>query len=98
MPAPGIYSSVMFYALGLFAYRRRYLVIAVWALVLLASLPLLPRLESVLQGGGFTNGASESDRALALMQSDLHYYPSAVDVIFSDPRLRVSDPAFHADM
>ncbi len=98
MPAPGIYSSVMFYALGLFAYRRRYLVIAVWALVLLASLPFLPRLESVLQGGGFTNGASESDRALALMQSDLHYYPSAVDIIFSDPRLRVTDPAFRADM
>lgn len=88
----------MFYALGLFAYRRRYLIIAAWIVVLLASAPFLPRLQGVLSGGGFTNGASESDRALALLQTDLHYYPSAVVLIFSDPRLRARDPAFRAAM
>ncbi len=88
----------MFYSLGRFAYRRRYAVIAVWLVVVLASLPLLPRLEGVLKGGGFTNGTTESDRALALLQNELHYYPSAVTIIFSDPRLRVETPAFRRAM
>ena len=74
--SPAIYTaSGMFHSLGLFAYRRRYLVIAAWIVVLCASLPLLPRLHSVLHGGGFANGTSEADRALALLQSDLRYYP-----------------------
>jgi RND superfamily putative drug exporter len=88
----------MFHSLGLFAFRRRYLVIAAWIVVLCASVPLLPRLHSVLHGGGFANGTSEADRALALLQSDLRYYPSAVTIIFSDKRLHVGEPAFKSDM
>src|SRR5918911_154765 len=88
----------MFHSLGLFAYRRRYLVIAAWIVVLCASVPLLCNLHSVLHGGGFANGTSESDRALALLQSDLRYYPSAVTIIFSDKRLHVGEPAFKSDM
>lgn len=88
----------MFYRLGLFTYRRRFAVIGVWLVLLLASLPLLPHLEEVLQGGGFANGVTESDRALTLLQDDLHYYPSAVTIIFSNPTLHVGDAAFRADM
>ena len=88
----------MFYALGRFAYRRRYPIIAAWLLIILAALPLLPHLESVLRGGGFANGTTESDRALALLQNDLGYYPSSVTIIFSDRRLRVGDTVFRADM
>ncbi len=88
----------MFYRLGLFTYRRRFAVIGVWFVLLLASLPLLPHLEEVLQGGGFANGVTESDRALTLLQNDLHSYPSAVTIIFSNPRLHVGDAAFKADM
>src|SRR3989440_8756163 len=97
--APAIYtSSGMFHSLGLFAYRRRYLVIAAWTVVLCVSVPLLPRLHSVLHGGGFANGTSEADRSLALLQNDLRYYPSAVTIIFSDKRLHVGEPAFTSDM
>src|SRR5918912_3083470 len=97
--SPAIYTAIgMFHSLGLFAYRRRYLVIAAWMAVLLASLPLLPRLHSVLHGGGFASGTSEADRSLALLQSDLRYYPSAVTIIFSDKRLHVGEPAFKNDI
>src|SRR3989440_5129716 len=91
-------SSGMFHSLGLFAYRRRYLVIAAWMVVLLASVPLLPRLHGVLHGGGFANGTSEADRSLALLQNDLRYYPSAVTIIFAAKRLHVGEPAFTSDM
>jgi len=88
----------MFYRLGLFSFRRRRLVIGVWALAVLLSLPFLPFLEGSLSGGGFANGTTDADRALTLLQTDLHYYPSAVTIIFSDPTLHVTDPAFRADM
>jgi len=88
----------MFYRLGHWTYRRRYLVIAAWIIVLLVAAPFLPRVQSVLSGGGFANGTTDSDRALSLLQSDLHYYPSAVTIIFSDPTLRVDAPAFRQDM
>ena len=88
----------MFYHLGHWAYRRRRLVIVAWAIVLLVALPFLPRLQSVLGGGGFANGTTDADRALALLQSDLHYYPSSITIIFSDPQSRVDDPAFRRDM
>ena len=97
VPRP-LYFSGMFHSLGLFAYRRRYLVIAAWTVVLCVSVPLLPRLHSVLHGGGFANGTSEADRALALLQGDLRYYPSAVTIIFSDKRLHVGEPAFNNDI
>ncbi len=93
-----LYLGEMFYSLGLFAFRRRYVIIAAWIVVVLASLPLLPQLEGVLQGGGFANGTTDSDRVLALLQNDLHYYPSSVDVIFSDPRRRIDDPSFQRDV
>jgi len=88
----------MFYHLGHWAYRRRRLVIVAWVIALLVALPFLPRLQSVLGGGGFANGTTDADRALALLQSDLRYYPSSVSIIFSDPRLRVDDPLFRRDM
>src|SRR3989440_1708032 len=91
-------SSGMFHSLGLFAYRRRYLVIASWMVVLLAIVPLLPRLHGVLHGGGFANGASEADRSLALLQNDLRYYPSAVTIIFADKLIHRGEPAFTSDM
>lgn len=88
----------MFHTLGRFAYRRRIAIIAVWVALLLGSLPLLPRLHGALAGGGFQNGVTEADVALSYLQRDLHYYPTSVVIIFSHPRLQVSDPLFRSDM
>jgi len=88
----------MFYRLGHWTYRRRYLVIAIWLIMLVVAVPFLPGLQSVLSGGGFANGTTDADRALTLLQRDLRYYPSSVTVIFSDPQLRVDDPAFRRDV
>ena len=45
----------MFGNLGRFAFRWRWAIVSFWAVALLASLPVLPRVEDVLQVGGFSS-------------------------------------------
>jgi RND superfamily putative drug exporter len=85
---------VVFERLGRQMYRRRRLVLGIWALILLGSLPVAPRLPGVLKAGGFANGTSESDRAVALLQDDLHWYASTLTIIYTSSRLTVRDAAF----
>src|SRR5579885_840200 len=84
----------MFYRLGHVAYRRRYAIIVAWLLLVALSIPGLAQLQGALSGGGFQNGVTEADRALARMQSDLHYFPTSVTIIFSHPTWTVADPRF----
>ena len=66
-----------FDALGRFAVRRRWWIVAAWAVVLLAALPFAPRAPAALSAGGFILDDLESARAKQLLQDELGVEPSA---------------------
>ena len=77
-------------------YRHRKLVIGLWALLVLLSLPLAPRVAGILQVGGFSNDQAESAQALATLQRDLDFKATALSIIFSSEEWTVDDPRFAA--
>src|SRR5690348_10010883 len=80
------YGGDVFERLAHAVYRRRWTVIAIWAVLLLISIPFVPRVSSVLKGGGFDNGTSESDRATNALVDDLGFYRTSLTIIFSSDR------------
>ena len=82
--------------LGRFVARRAWLVVGAWALVLLAAIPLAPRVPGVLSAGGFILDDLESARAKALLGTELGLPPSALVIVFSSPTLEAGTPAFEA--
>jgi RND superfamily putative drug exporter len=86
----------MFYRFGLLAVRWRYWIIAIWAFVVLASLPFAPRVAQVLAPGGFSSPDMESQRAADALQAGLKTSFTTVDIIFTSETLSVDDPRFVA--
>lgn len=89
-----MYAADPFYRLGLWTARRRWFVIAVWVVLLLAALPALPNAAHVLSPGGFSTSDLEAQRASNLIQSALGENPSALLVIFEHPTLETTDAAY----
>ena len=94
--APSDLRSDPFYAFGRLIYRRRWLVLGVWAVALALAVPLVPRITRSLQPGGFSSATIEAFRAGAAIQRALGENPATLLVIYSSPTLRTSDPAYHA--
>ncbi|HET7093646.1 MAG TPA: MMPL family transporter, partial [Thermomicrobiales bacterium] len=88
----------MFAWIGRQAYRRRWLVVAAWALLILAALPVLPSVEQPLKVGGFSSPDTEAAHAAAALQRDLGFSPSTMLVLFQSDRLRATDAAFQAQV
>src|SRR5215212_1379321 len=87
----------LFYRIGLFCARRRWLVIGAWAVLLLAALPLAPQLPGALRSGGFTLDDLEASRARILLQDKLGSPPSAMVIVFeSETDARAGDLPFEA--
>jgi RND superfamily putative drug exporter len=87
----------VFHRLGRLAARRPRLIVAVWALALLAALPFAPQAGSVLRAGGFSSDELEAARARHSLESELGLPPSAlVIVVRSETESRAGDPAFEA--
>jgi len=85
----------MFYRIGRFAYTNRRLVIAAWLLCCIVSAPLILRLPSVLEVGGFSNPDIESARARALLEEELPSFSASVLVIiFESDTLNATQPEF----
>src|SRR5690349_4450024 len=85
-----------FAALGRFAVRRRWPIVIVWAVVVLAAIPLAPQVVGALRAGGFILDDLESARAKALLQTELDTPPSAVVVVFHSDTATAGSPAFEA--
>ena len=66
-------------------YRRRYVVVVVWAVFILASLPLAPRLPGILKPGGFSNADLESQQAEVLLEQKLGLLGNNLVVIYRSP-------------
>ena len=75
----------MLLGLGCALYRWRFLVLALWAVALLAALPLAPRVFRSLAAGGFTSPDLEAARAGQLLIDRFGASPSSVFLVYRDP-------------
>ncbi len=80
--------------LGRFIARRARWVVAAWALLVLAALPLAPQVPGRLSAGGFILDDLESARAKALLGRELGAPPSALVIVFDSPTIEAGTPAF----
>ncbi|GCF07890.1 MMPL family transporter [Dictyobacter arantiisoli] len=88
----------MFYRLGKFATRHRWLIIGMWVLAAVLALPFAPRAGQVLQSGGFESPDSESQRAIDLLTQKLHVSDNIVQILFTSKRYSVVDPQFSQEV
>jgi RND superfamily putative drug exporter len=87
----------VFERLGRFTYRRRWWVLAAWALLVLLAIPFAPRAPGVLSPGGFSLADLESSRAESLLVRELGAPPPALVLVYqSTGSARAGDPAFEA--
>jgi putative drug exporter of the RND superfamily len=83
-----------FARLGRWVVRRRWWIVAAWAVALLVAVPLAPRVVGALRAGGFILDDLESARAKALLQTELNTPPSAVVVVLHSDTALAGTPAF----
>ncbi len=88
----------MFAALGRFSYRRRRLIVVLWALAFAAGLVASLDVASQLKGGGFTNPESPSQRGQRQMQERLGFGPSSLTIVFTSDVTPARSPAFRVQM
>ena len=84
----------MFYHLGKFATRYRWLIVGLWMVAIAIGLPFAPQASSVLHSGGFTSPDVESQRAVDLLSKKLHLNLTVVQVIFTGQRYNAYSPQF----
>ncbi|MBT4125920.1 MAG: MMPL family transporter [Chloroflexi bacterium] len=84
----------MLTALGALVVRRKYIVLATWAVVILAALPFFPRADEFLKPGGFSNESFPSVKARQVLQERLELTTLTVDFVFSHPDWSPFDPRF----
>ncbi|MEJ7653242.1 MAG: MMPL family transporter [Chloroflexia bacterium] len=88
----------MFEAVGRFAYRRKWWVIAVWLTLALAGLPAVVQVADVLKVGGFSNDKLEASQARAVLERELGFPPVALVVNFHSDTLTADSPEFIAQV
>ena len=84
----------MFAWLGRTAFRWRWLVVGCWAALLLAALPVLPRVQESLKVGGFSASGTEADVASDALEHELGFAPSTMLVVFRSDRYPADSPEF----
>jgi RND superfamily putative drug exporter len=86
----------MLLGFGCAMYRHRRLVLAVWGLVLLLALPIVPGVIRSLTAGGFTSPDLEAFRAAQLLSDRFGSNPSSLFLVYDDPSgsLLATDPGF----
>ena len=77
----------LFERLGVFAARRRWWIVAAWAVLLLIAIPLAPRASSVLRAGGFSLADLPSAQARAQLVEALGVPPSALVIVYDSPTM-----------
>jgi RND superfamily putative drug exporter len=85
------------YRIGLFAFRRRWLVIGAWVLVFLAVGPLLGKLNDRLSQGGFEVPGSQSNQVKNLIDTQFKSQYDLTDLLVVETkRLPATDGAVRA--
>src|SRR5207302_4750577 len=82
--------------LGCWLYRRRWVVLGVWALIVLVALPVVPRVFRSLNAGGFNSPDLEAFRASQLLSDRFGSNQSNLVLVYADPNgtLSATDPRF----
>jgi RND superfamily putative drug exporter len=83
-----------FYGLGVFAYRFRWVVLALWAAILITSAFFAPDLSGRLKGGGFEGSNSEAERVQDIMSDEFGVSPAALTVVFAGDGLDAKGERF----
>lgn len=86
--------ATVFERLGRLAHRRRWWIVAAWALLLAGAAPLLPGVSAALRPGGFVADWLETSRARQTLERELDFPPSAVVVVLHSETLRAGSLAF----
>ena len=82
--------------IGRFAVRRRWWIVAAWAVLLLAALPFAPQAPGALSAGGFILDDLESARAKQVLAEELGVEPSAFVLVYTSDALSAGTPAWIA--
>jgi len=88
----------VFAALGRFVYRRRRVIVVLWAVAFAAGLVATTHLPGELKGGGFTNPTTPSQQAQTAMQERLGFGPARLTIVFTSPSLDARSPVFQAQV
>lgn len=80
--------------LGRQIYRRRYVVLAVWVILVLVALPFAPQAPKHLQPGGFTTDDLPSVVARNVLRERLEISTITVEMLFEHPQLNAFEPEF----
>jgi RND superfamily putative drug exporter len=86
------------YSLGLTIYRKRWTVLAFWAVLLLIALPLAPRATNALKPGGFSNDNLPSAQARAVFRDKLDLTPMSFELIFRSEIYGAYENEFTSDL
>ncbi len=84
----------MLESLGRTIYRRRYVILAVWAVIVVAAAPFAPRAAEFLKPGGFTRDSHPSVQARRLLQQKLGFSTVSVELVFQHPGWDAYQPEF----
>jgi RND superfamily putative drug exporter len=84
----------VFATFGRIMVRWRWQVIALWGILLLTALPILPKVEEPLKVGGFSSPNTEAARARAVMEQELGATASQIVVIFESDSMDAHSPEF----
>jgi RND superfamily putative drug exporter len=80
--------------LGAFTYRRRWLILIFWSVLLIGSAILAPQLSGRLKGGGFEGSGSEAERVQSLMVDKFGVSPATLTVVFESKDHSARSQAF----
>jgi len=81
-------------SLGRAVYRRRYIVLVVWAAIFIAALPFAPRAADFLKPGGFTREHHQAVQARRVLQERLGFSTVSLEVVFQHPQWTAYQPEF----
>jgi RND superfamily putative drug exporter len=85
-------------AYGRLVYRLRWLILLLWVIGVGVSVPFAGRVTSVLSGGGYSHGGSESVRVQNILIDKLRQPPAQLLVVFQSTATPVSDPAYQREV
>jgi RND superfamily putative drug exporter len=85
-----------FDTLGRFAVRRRWWIVAAWAVLILAAVPFAPQAPGALSAGGFILDDLESARAKQVLADELGVEPSAFVLVYTSHTLKAGTPEWLA--
>lgn len=85
-------------AFGHFVYRFRWILLALWLVLLGVSAPFASRLPAILSGGGYSFSGSESVHVSNDLINKLRFPPSSITIVLQSATTSVSDPPYQQEL